>query len=86
MIKACLIDFIEGDFAVPWMTFETMDDAIATRRTACMSWPREVALIDLRDSRQVPHRYASVRGTPHFRCKVTAYRFSERQRWYEVIA
>lgn len=77
-MKACLVDFTaKKDLVVPWMMFDSIEEAVAQRANAHSSWPYNVCEIDETDPvAHVPSRRAaaSSRNSPYRSETVTAFK------------
>jgi hypothetical protein len=81
----CLVDWETKDgLVVPWMTFPTIEKAIAMRKNSHGSWPHLVATIEAEPVTRMPSRraQASKRGEPYFSETVDVYRLIGKPRPY----
>lgn len=89
-MKACLVDFTaKNGLVVPWMLFDSIEEAVAQRMEAHPSWPRNICEIDIADPvAYVPSRRAATSGrdSPYRGESVSAFKAKGPIRPYYEIA
>ncbi len=89
-MKACLVDFTaKKNLVVPWMLFDSIEEAVAQRVNAHPSWPQNICEID--ESDPVAHvltrrAAASSRNGPYRSETVSAFTALGSIRPYYAIA
>jgi len=80
-MPACLVDWLDGNYVVPWMIAPTLEGAIKLRCGQHSSWPTMICEYDKEQTKSVRDRhYWQNKKT------VTAYKIIGNPEYYWIVA